>query len=483
MAFIEVSAEDKDGFPVENACNIINVSVTGAGYLAGLDNGDSTDTEEYKGYSKRLFSGKMLILVAVGEEKGEINVKVSAKGMSGEELTFSVEGKKKIDGISLVPDDYTTIGYNKILEGEPDIKHGTEDRIRKIELLCEDGGKLSAEHIEAKIKAKIFPANAELGDDTLIWKTVNAAGIDSNIAKIVSTEGNTATVKVLGDGEFKVRCMSKCGCDPVKVISELGFTAEGVGEALLDPYGFIAGGLCSYSEGELGNGNDHGISTQRAERTVFGFENIDFGVYGSDEINVPLFVLAGGDYPMQIWEGIPEKEGSECLADVVYNKPAVWNTYQSETYKLKRRVKGVTSLYFVTYDKAQFAGFSFTKLNKAYELLNAGECDSVYGDSFEKKTDRIDNIGNNVTVEFTDMDFSEGAVNKLIISGVSHIPLNTVHVIFAGEQGQKRDILEFRKEAGEEQSFDVSGYEGKGTIRFVFLPGTSFDFISFRFNT
>ena len=481
MAFIEVSAEDAEGNPVENACNLVDVKVEGAGYLAGLDNGDSTDSAEYKGYSKRLFSGKMLILVSVGKEKGEVKVSVSAKGLKGAEVSFNVEGKKETEGISLEPENYLTVGYKELLEKENKKFDEDEIRIRKIELTCDGDRKLSGDNREVKLTAKVLPAGIDPEKASLIWKAVNSAGIDSNIAKVISTEGNTAVIKVFGDGDFKVRCMAKCGCEAVKVSSELGFTADGVGEALLDPYGFIAGGLFSYSEGELGNGNDHGISTQRCDRTVFGFENINFGDYGSDEITVPLFVLAGGEFPMQIWEGIPGQDGSECLADVVYNKPAMWNTYQSETYKLKRRVKGITALYFVTYDKAQFAGFSFKKLNKAYELLYAGECDSVYGDSFEKKPDRIDNIGNNVTVEFKDMNFTEGAVNELTVCGLSHIPLNTVHVIFAGENGEKRDILEFTQEAGKEQTFAVSGYEGKGSVRFVFLPGTSFDFYSIRF--
>ena len=79
------------------------------------------------------------------------------------------------------------------------------------------------------------------------------------------------------------------------------------------------------------------------------------------------------------------------------------------------------------------------------------------------------------------MNFTDGAVNELTVCGLSHIPLNTVHVIFAGENGEKRDILEFTQEAGKEQTFAVSGYEGKGSVRFVFLPGTSFDFYSIRF--
>ncbi len=475
MAFIEVSAIDKDGYPVENANDLVSVSVSGAGWLAGLDNGDSTDTDEYKGNFKRLFSGKMLILAAVGNEPGEIKVSVSSEGLKGAEVTLQVPDKKKIKGISLEPEKFV------IEPDKTDIRFGK--RARKIVLSCDGERKFSPGHKEIKVSAQILPeaAKALMNPDDLIWKAVDEAGIESNIAKVVRADGFTATVKALGDGFFKIKCMAKCGCEAVKVMSELGFTSEGIGKALLDPYGFVTGGLCSYSDCDLGNGNDHGIATQRSEKTVFGYDDIDFGSYGSDEITVPLFVLSGGKFPMQIWEGLPGEEESELLADVVYEKPALWNEYQSETYKLKRRVKGITGIYFVTHDKAQFAGFSFRKLEKAYELLSAGECDAVYGDSFEKKADRIDNIGNNVTVEFKDMDFGEKAANKLEITGVSHIPVNTIHVLFDNGSGAKRDILEFKAESEEKQIFDISGYSGKGDVKFVFLPGSSFDMISVKF--
>ena len=43
MIFVEISAEDGDGYPVENASDYVRVTVEGAGRLVGLDNGDSTD--------------------------------------------------------------------------------------------------------------------------------------------------------------------------------------------------------------------------------------------------------------------------------------------------------------------------------------------------------------------------------------------------------------------------------------------------------
>ena len=37
MIFVEISAEDRDGYPVENASDYVRVTVEGAGRLVGLD--------------------------------------------------------------------------------------------------------------------------------------------------------------------------------------------------------------------------------------------------------------------------------------------------------------------------------------------------------------------------------------------------------------------------------------------------------------
>ncbi|MBR6257762.1 MAG: DUF4982 domain-containing protein [Lachnospiraceae bacterium] len=467
LAFIEVSAADADGNPVENAADLLEVKVEGAGYLAGLDNGDSTDTDEYKGCHKRLFSGKALIIVGTTDEAGDVNVTVSSKGLKSASCVLHVLPGEKKEGMSYLKD-------KKVAD-----KTAVQEYVRKIELVCEGSRTFTKGYEEISVSAKLYPEKAQAGE--LIWKAVNDAGIESNIAKIASTEGGCAKIKAIADGNFRLRCETKCGSEVARVISVLEFNAEGLGTALLDPYGFIAGGLYSYNEGEVGMGNDHGVSTARLARGVVGYENIDFGSWGSDEVTIPIFALSNDPFPLQLWEGIPEKEGSTLLCDAVYHKKMIWNQYQSDTFKLCKRLKGVSSLYIVTQDKAHIGGFSFAKFEKAYQHISGGECDNVYGDSFDKKADRIDNIGNNVTVEFYDMDFGDEGADSVIIGGVSHIPVNTIHIIFDDKQKEVRDILEFKADGGEEQCFDISGYKGKGIIRIVFLPGSSFDLVNLQF--
>ncbi|MNP58626.1 hypothetical protein D3C76_1535570 [compost metagenome] len=132
-------------------------------------------------------------------------------------------------------------------------------------------------------------------------------------------------MSALGDGEFRLRATSSNGTDKTKLISQLEFKATGLGTAYKDPYGFITGGLYDYTKGDVGNGNERGVATSRDGETHVGFRNIDFGPYGSDTITIPIFALSSEDYFLQIWEGMPDEEGSTLLADVVYQKESRWN--------------------------------------------------------------------------------------------------------------------------------------------------------------
>jgi beta-galactosidase len=276
--------------------------------------------------------------------------------------------------------------------------------------------------------------------------------------------------------------MSKSGTDKIRVLSRLEFAVEGLGKAYLDPYGFIAGSLYTSVKGEAGNGNERGVATGRDGETVVSYEGIDFGSFGSDEITIPVFALTDEAYPIRIWEGIPGEEGSSLLADVVYQKPSKWNVYQPETYRLCRRLKGITSLSFQVWQKVHIKGFSFTRLEKAWQVLRAAEADKVYGDSFVRTEHAVEQIGNNVSLVFTEMDFGTKPATGLMIKGRAGKSGNTIHVRFFNGSEELKQIVEFP--AGEEysrQQFAIEPVRGRWDVTFVFLPGSSFDFEEFRF--
>ena len=88
LTFVEISMEDEYGNIVENANNRVTVNVSGAGRLVGLDNGDSTDYDQYKGVSRRLFSGKLMAIIGSTLEPGRIKVEVSSIGLENQIVEF-----------------------------------------------------------------------------------------------------------------------------------------------------------------------------------------------------------------------------------------------------------------------------------------------------------------------------------------------------------------------------------------------------------
>lgn len=473
LIFVEIQMEDEDGRLVENANNRVTVEVSGAGRLVGLDNGDSTDYDPYKGTSRRLFSGKLMAIVAAGMSPGKVYLKVSSNGMDSRTMEF--------EACPAVPEEQE--GLSAIMSNqELPIVMGSLDEIplRKIELVSRGGQQLNESRTQVQVEARLHPCNTSYKE--LEWSVVNDAGIPSNLARIEG-EGLTATVTALGDGDFRVRCTSKNGSDKVKLISELEFQVTGLGTAGKDPYGFISGGLYDYSSGEIGNGNERGVSTSRDGESHVGFRQLDFGPHGSDEITIPIFALSSEPYPIEIWEGMPGEEGSERIAEVIYQKESKWNVYQEETFRLNKRLRGITSICFVLRAKVHIKGFTFTRQNRALEQNAAADCDHIYGDAFKVAGSCVEGIGNNVSLEFQQMDFGAEGVTRLILCGHSPIDKNTVHVRFAGPEGESRqELIEFTLTEGYvTREFTLPKVTGVQDVTFIFLPGSQFNFGWFKF--
>ncbi len=465
LIFLEISALDAKGIPVANANNRVQVEVSGAGRLVGLDNGDSTDYDQYKGSSRKLFSGKLLAIIAAKQEAGDIHVKLSSVGLETEELTLKALPADLIPGVSALTE-------NTRSEFNPEVP------VRKIALTRYGSSRLDKENPSVRVTAKLYPENTTY--DQIEWKVVTPAGIVTNTAK-VELDGNSAVVTALGDGEFRLRCCAYNGKRSPEIISELEFTSEGLGEATFNPYQFILAGLYNASNYELGVGLQNGVAT--GERvTHIGFRGLDFGEYGSDEITIPIFYHEGNILPIELWEGMPSEPGAQLLLKTNYEAQSIWGQYIPNTFKLPRRLKGITTLCIVVDQKLHLLGFEFKKLNKAYAKLSALDRDNIYGDSFTITEDAIEHIGNNVTIEFENMDFGQEGFSKLVICGRSHTSNNTIHVRFSGEEGNSNQIAEFGySEDYVEREYSLTSVRGMQKVSFIFLPGSNFDLKWFRF--
>lgn len=511
LFFVEIGTRDENENVVENAVDRVTVQVEGAGHLVGLDNGDSTDEDSYKGNSRRLFSGKLLAIIETGTIPGAVRIRVSGKGLKSAELvceaveidqmlTFMKGEKAQRIYHNFWQDlceETCAPGPTELIEDheerqrerqEDEQKQSQKERldekqeeipVRKITLCSPMGQKLSKEQPYLTVEAEVEPKEAT--DRQLMFRVVDEHGVDSNLVRLL-VQGHTAQLHAMGDGSFYLRCMSRSGTDRIRVISQLEFTVEGMGQAYRNPYELISGSLYTSYQGEVSNGNERGVATARDGETVVTFGNIDFGPVGSDEITMPIFALTSEEYPIRIYEGVPGEEGCQLLADVVYQKPSIWNTYQEETYSLAKRVTGINTISVAVHQKIHLKGFVFKKLQKAWLSLNAAEADSVYGDTFTKEERAITGIGNNVTITYTEMDFGEEGTAGIRICGRAPESSNSLHIRFLQGEEESKQLVEFPM-CGEyiEKEFSLTPVKGKWDVSFVFLPGSCFDLQSVQF--
>ena len=471
LIFLEVSMKDKEGNPVENATNRVDVKVRGEGRLLGLDNGDSTDFDQYKGTSRRLFSGKLLATIASTLTPGAIKVEVSSPALPTEVATF----------ISLPPECSRQGSSAQTANGERPIITGRTGEIplRKIELITAQHRMFTPEHRDITVKAKLHPANTSYRD--LEWRVVDAGGIESKLASF-DVRQDEVRLRAEGDGHFRLRCLSKNGTDSVRLFSELEFEVVGLGKLHKDPFEFLSAGLYDHSVGAVGSGNERGVATARGEETQVGFADLDFGTAGSDTITIWFFALTSDPYPVQIWEGRPGEAGSILLVETIYHKESQWNVYQSDTYKLGKILKGITTLWIVTQDKMHIKGFSFSRLNRAFTRILASDHEQIYGDSYTIRGPNVEGIGNNVTIDFGELDFGADGATHILLGGRTPLDRTMIQISFQTTSGEHRQQVAFSASSEyRTEIFPLQPVKGRARVRFIFLPGSQFDFSSFQF--
>lgn len=87
LSYITAEVVDKNGIVCPWADNDIQFEVTGAGFNAGVDNGNQISLEPFKSNSRRAFYGKAMLIVQNNGNFGEIFVKASSNGLAKGETT------------------------------------------------------------------------------------------------------------------------------------------------------------------------------------------------------------------------------------------------------------------------------------------------------------------------------------------------------------------------------------------------------------
>ena len=463
MTFLTISMADRDGLPVDNACDRVRVRVDGPGRLLGLDNGDSADREGYKTATRRLFNGKLLAMIGTTKAAGTVRVTVTSPGKADAVLEIPALAAPAREGVACG-------------DACPDAPMPEDVPVRRIDLMPLGETRLNPDCREVTYRVRVLPESAAPQD--IRFRVTSAKGIASPCAEAIPGEG-TVTVRARGDGDVYLRATCDNGYDHPRVISQQEIAIRGLGQACLNPYELVLGGLYDIHDGDIGEGNEQGLAFGEGT-SMAGFSRVDFGDVGSDEITLPIFALNDEKYFITIWQGDPRK-GGESLGTFCYQKPSIWATYQEETYRLPRRLTGVQTLCFTMSQRVHLHGFRFTRLSRAWLPLRALEADTLYGDSFTRTGEGIEGIGNNVSVAFTRMDFGDATRARVTIDGATTLTEQPVTIRFRDGEGNEMTVLApFKGGARGEQTFEVDVLPGECEVSFVFLPGSQFDFYGFR---
>ena len=89
LAFVEVGVVDDQGVVVPQANNLIDFAIDGPGTIVGVDNGDATSHESYKGTSRSAFSGKAVAIVQSTTTPGQVTLSASSGGLTGDSVVIA----------------------------------------------------------------------------------------------------------------------------------------------------------------------------------------------------------------------------------------------------------------------------------------------------------------------------------------------------------------------------------------------------------
>lgn len=456
IIYVEVSAVDCDGNPVENARNRINVEVNGPGRLVGMDNGDSSDYEQYKSNSRKLFYGKLLIMIASTTESGMIELKVDSPDLPSTTLRLDAVPSDVTEGISC---------GCQILPSTA----GTDINVRKIEMTV-SSRLMTPDSPKAVAQIRLLPENTTRKISDVIFKAVTDTGVETNLLDI-EIDDDKAVLIPRGDGAYRLRAVCKNDSVAEEVISEMEMENRGFGPASFNPYSeVICASLCTNTK-EFRSMMEGGILT--GPETVAAFDSVDFGRIGSDEVTIGIYTYNEEQIPVDLLD----RDG-RLIQTLMFQAKNEWNVYKYNTFKLPGKLKGMQDIAFRFHEELRFKGFRFSSPRRAETDIPALENDGIYGDSFIVGAKMIEHIGNNVSISFKGFDLGDG-VNAIDVTGRTRNKVDILHLKF-GES--ERQIIEFER-SGEivTRRFAINPVSGKQDIQLIFLPGCDFDLETFRF--
>lgn len=466
---------DENGNLVSDDNQFVKIEIEGPGRLLGLDNGDSTDYLEYKTNIKPMFSGKLKAYIGSTYNEGSIKVLINSENIKSSSVEINaIKAPLCIETKHALETKYNIRSY--------EIKNINENTsyvpIRNIKLKA-NNKIITKNDNKVFIETKIYPENAT--DKDIKYSIVTKKGIPTDIAEIEKIS-NGIYVKGIKDGAFILRATANNFKKHPAIISELTFEVKNIGVAYKNPYNFITAGLYDEAIGEIKSGNEHGVATSSQEQTEIIFNNINFNNTKSNEISLSIFSFESNPLWIKIYARKSNEEEFKFIDKLTYQKETIWNVYQDESYILKEVLDGILDIKLVFERSVHFKGFQFNEIYDNNRLISILEANTYYGDRFTKTNWGFSDIGNNTTFIFDELNFKK-EVNKITIEGMALLEANSIRIILTNREKLRDTVqVEFIKNNDfTNQTFDIKPIVGKYKVEFVFLPGSNFNFKTFKF--
>lgn len=167
LSYITIDVEDANGLTVDDANNLINVTVRGNGELIALDNGDQLDHEPYSSGKRKAFSGKLVAIVKSTKDAGSITVNIESEGLESTSLVINTIN----DNTS---EDAYPIAY--VIPKNYYVKEG--------------------HNVELQPTAKIMLSDGSVEEHNIVWNTPVGTGESETINGVVEKYDLTVTTLV-----------------------------------------------------------------------------------------------------------------------------------------------------------------------------------------------------------------------------------------------------------------------------------------------
>lgn len=89
VSFVTVRVLDAAGNLVPDAANLVRFSISGSGFIAGVDNGYQASLEPFKADSRKAYSGMCLAIIQTTEKAGAIILQATADGLAPASVTLT----------------------------------------------------------------------------------------------------------------------------------------------------------------------------------------------------------------------------------------------------------------------------------------------------------------------------------------------------------------------------------------------------------